>query len=217
MRAAGRRALAFALAGLTVAAAAPVRAQDDLLVSVQVGGAAPVAPPEFPDFWNPGWSLGGGVGFALTPEWEVTVNAQYSRFGADERGQIEDLLISGPSGTSEIASLDGRAAGALALTADARLHWRTLAAPVSPFLAFGAGFFSLATSEAVIRAVDPSFPEIRLPGETDAGLAASTGVGCRWRLAEGRYVSVESVYVIGFTEGASTQILPLRVGFAQRL
>lgn len=217
MIAAGRCALALALAGLTVAAAAPVRAQDDLLLSVQAGGAAPVAPPEFPDFWNLGWSLGGGVGFALTPEWEVTVNAQYSRFGADENGQIEDLLITGPSGTSEIASLDGRSAGALALTADARLHWRTLAAPVSPYLVFGAGFFSLATSDAVIRAVDPSFPEIQLEGETDSGLAATTGAGCRWRVGEGRYLGVETIYVIGFTEGASTQILPLRVTFAQRL
>ena len=190
---------------------------EELFVSLDGGVAAPAAPPEFPDFWNMGWTVGGGMGLVLSRDWETAMTAQYCRFPTDETGQIEDLLISGPSGTSEIAAIDGREVTVLSLTADVRLHLRTTAAAVSPYLVFGAGFFSIATSDATIRAVDPGFPEIPLPGDTDSALAATTGLGCRWRIGAGRFLGVESIYTIGFTELASTQILPLRVTFFQRL
>ena len=214
-----RARVVAALGGLLLPAAhaaAPVRAED-FHVSFDAGAALPIAPPEFTDFWNTGWSLGGGVGLVLSRDWETVMAVQFCRFPTDEAGQIQDLLISGPNGVSEIRSIDGREVTVLSLTADVRLHLRTTGADVSPYLVFGAGFFSIATSDALIRASDPSFPEIPLSGDTDSALAATTGLGCRWRVGEGRFLGLESIYTIGFTEGISTQILPLRATFTQRL
>lgn len=216
-RRARARGLARAAAATLLLAAGPARADEELAFVVGAGAAAPVAPPEFPDFWKTGWSAGAAMQLTLSRDWETAIGVTYSRFPADEAGQIDDLLLSGPGGTSEIASIDGRAASALSLTADVRLHLRTTAARVSPYLVFGAGFFSLAVADAVIRATDPAFPEVPLPEETDSAFAATAGAGCRWKVGERSSVGLESVYLIGFTSRTSTQIMPFRVTFGRSL
>ena len=204
-----------AIAGLALAWVAPSGAAGEgMLAVVDAGAAFPVAPPEFPDLWKVGWTVGGGVAVILSPRWEVATTAHFQHFGADEAAHVDALLLSGPGGVSEIASLDGHDARTLSLTSEMRFHFRAADDPVAPFLSFGAGYFQISTTDAVVVPVDPSLATVPIPGDTDSALAATVGGGVRLRANDTLRVEVRSAYTIGFTEQSSTEYLPLRVGLA---
>jgi len=211
-----RRRLAAAAVGAAAALAGathPAHAQG-LVVVVDAGVVAPAAPPEFSDFWNAGWTAGGGLAVVLSPLWEIATSAHYQRFPADEAHQIDGLLLSGPGGVSEIASIDGRDARTLSLTTEVRFQLRATDAAIRPYLSFGAGFFQVSTFDATVVAVSPGIPSVSIPGDTDSALAATVGAGARTRLAPGVLAVLECLYTIGFTEQSSTEYLPLRAGLA---
>jgi opacity protein-like surface antigen len=190
---------------------------EGLLVSVDGGVVATSAPPEFSEFWRTGWGVGGGVSVVLSPLWEVATSVHYQRFPADEGAQVDDLLLAGPGGIRAIASLEGRDAQVVALTGEVRFLPPMGDSALGPYLAFGAGFFRLSTTEATVVAATPDIPPVVLSGDTDSALAATVGVGARLRVSERLRLGAESIYTIGFTEPSSTEYLPLRVLLAAEL
>ncbi|MFN8178919.1 MAG: outer membrane beta-barrel protein [bacterium] len=214
-----RRGARPAAVALLVAAAWPASASaEDFLLYLDAGLSIPAAPPELPDFWNPGLSLGGGVGVRLSPFWEIATDVHYQRFPADERAQIDGLLLSGPGGVLPIQSIDGRDAEATAILTEVRVHPGRAGARVDPFLAFGAGYFQISTTDATVTpapssGVDP----ITIVGDSDTALAAAIGGGLQIHAGTGWRVVLDAIYTIGFTEQSSTEFIPLRVGVAREL
>lgn len=186
----------------------------DFVVYVDGGITLPAAPPEFGDFWKTGLAVGGGVGVRLSTFWEIVTTAHYQRFAADERGQIDGLLLAGPGGVLEIASIDGRDAEAIALVTELRVHPGRAGSSIDPFLAFGSGLFRVSTTDAIVTADDPRIAPIQIPGDTDTALAATVGGGVQFRVAPGWKIVLDSIYTIGFTDQSSTEFLPLRLGVA---
>lgn len=195
-----------------VALAGPAAAQD-LTLYAGAGPSFPQNPPEFSDFWRTGPAVSLGVGTRLSEIWEVVGSFQWQRFPADEAGQIDDLLLQGPGGeTLEIRSLDGRDATSLTLMIEARFHVPTQSRRILPYLAFGWGFFELSTSDATVTADVPGFEPVTILGDTDGAFGVTVGGGVELPVSRGVRVLLDSVYTVGFTESASTQYLPLRVG-----
>jgi hypothetical protein len=198
-------------------APSPATAQDFLLY-VDVGLSIPAAPPELSDFWNTGFSFGGGFGIRPSAFWEIATNVHYQRFPADERGQIDALLLSGPGGVLPIQSIEGRDAEATAILAELRVHPGHPGSRVDPFLAFGAGYFQVSTTDATVTPAPSSgLGPITIVGDSDTALAASVGGGIEWQAGANWRLVLDSIYTIGFTEQSSTEFLPLRMGLAFQL
>lgn len=197
-----------------LALAAPARASGDLTVHVQAGWAFPADPPEFSDLWNGAASLGGGIGVRLAPEWELVGSLHYQEFAADPAAHRRDLLLVSPTGEPvEIRSMDGRDARVITLLGELRFLFPVRSARYSPFLSFGTGYFDMSLSPATFVPETPGAPQLaRFPAETDSGLAASIGGGLGLRLSATLQLTLDCIYTVGFTEGVSTQFLPLRLG-----
>jgi len=207
------RTTIMALACVALGAPVAVRA-GDLRAYLQAGWALPADPPEFSDLWNSAASFGGGVGLRLAPQWELVGSLHVQTFAADEAAHRRELLLVDPSGRpTEILSMDGRDARIATLMGELRFHFPTRSR-FAPFLAFGTGWFDLSLSPATFVPETGGTEVVRFPEETDAGLAASIGGGCGLRLSPSVGLLLDCVYTIGFTEGVSTQFLPLRLGIA---
>jgi opacity protein-like surface antigen len=202
-----------AVVALVAAGSATARAED-FVVYLDAGTAFPTAPPEFSDFWKTGITIGGGFGLRLSPFWEVATVAHYQRLPADEEGQIDGLLLSGPGGVLEIAGIDGRDVNAIALVSEIRAHVGRPGSAWDPFLAFGAGFFRVSTTDATVTSTDPRVGAVTVLGDTDSALAATVGGGMQYAVSPGWRIVLDSIYTIGFTDQSSTEFLPLRIGVA---
>jgi hypothetical protein len=207
-------ALAVAAAATLAATFEDAFAGDGLVFYADGGASFPAAPPEFPDFWNIGWSAGLGLGVALAPAWEVVTSAHLQRYGADEGNQVEGLLLEGPGGLLDIASIDGRDVETIALLAEIRFHGGVPDAVWRPFLAFGAGFIQVSTTDAMVTAHEPGFEPVPIPGDSDAAFAAAIGGGVARRISPRVSLVFDATYLIGFTEQSSTESIPFRLGLA---
>ncbi len=200
----------LACAGLV---AAPARASQDLAVYLQAGWAYPTDPPEFGELWDSAVSFGGGVGVRLSPEWELVGAIHWQTFAANLAAHQRDLLLVSPSGQpAEIRSMDGRDARIATLMGELRFHVPTRSPRFSPFLSFGAGYFDMSLSASTFIPDTAGTQVARFPEESDSGLAASIGGGFGWRISSRVDLMLDCIYTVGFTEGLSTQFLPLRIG-----
>ena len=207
-RAAAVRLLGAALA-LSFASAAPAQ---DLVGWVNGGWALPADPPEFRQLWSGAVSYGGGLGVRVAPEWEVGVAFHVQRFGADERAQADEFLLTGFGVEVPIARIEGHEVTAVSLTGETRFQLRADGVRSSPFLAFGWGYFRLDEADAVVTPTLPGYSPAIVLGRVDHAFVSTIGVGMRWSLTSRYSILLDSIYTIGFTEPTSTQYLPLRVG-----
>jgi len=191
---------------------------DDLLAYVNSGGSLPVHPAEFGEFWNTGFSLGGGVGLPITREWQLTTQFQFQRFGADGEQQSRDLLLSGPRGeVLGVASIEGRDLTVVTVMAEARFLIPSVDPSRTWFLSFGFGRAAISTSDAMVTSVDPRMEPVAIVGDKDAAFSSSIGGGVEIDISPSVRLTVDSIYTTAFTSGSSTQFLPLRLGLAFRV
>jgi len=206
------RPIGFAVLLLLLATPA---AADDVVGYVNAGGSMPIHPFEFEQFWHPGFSLGGGIGVPIASDWQFTTQFQYQRFGADGARQAQDLLLAGPNGeVLGVTSIEGRDLTVLSVIAEFRFLFPTTSRSRTWFLSFGAGRADVSTSEATVTSQDPTLEPIVILGDTDAAFTTSVGAGVEIDMSPGVRLTLDSIYTTAFTEGSSTQFLPLRLGFA---
>jgi opacity protein-like surface antigen len=188
----------------------------DFQATLSTGLSLPADPPEFPELWKTGWSVGGGLGIRLAPQWELAFTAHYQRFPTDEAAQIEDLFLVGPGAPGGVAvrSIDGRAVRTLTFLSECRFHFATESVRASPFLAFGIGYLAVSTSDAMVVPAREDLGPIAVQGDTDNALAVNVGGGLEFALSRSTALVLDSLYTIGFTDGVSTQYLPIRLGIS---
>jgi hypothetical protein len=209
----GPLAAALACAGVGLFAARG--SCQDLRGYAHAGWALPTDPPEFTDLWESAPTFGAAVGLRTSPRWELVGSIAVQTFPADEAAHRRDLILVSPDGRPfEIESMDGRDARIVTLLGELRFHLAELPARASPFLGFGAGYFDLSLSPATFVPEGGSGAIARFPEETDSGLAASIGGGVGLRLSPRVALVVDVLYTIAFSEGLSTQFLPIRLGIA---
>jgi hypothetical protein len=209
-----RTAFGLPLLLLGAVAATPVAAQD-LLVYLQAGWALPTDPPEFSELWNTASSFGGGLGVRLSEKWELVGSLHVQSFPADEAGHIDGLLLLSPEGQPfEIRSVEGRDATVTTLLGELRYHFGTRIPRTSPFFGFGVGYLDMTLSAATLMPDADGATPVKFPEEVTSGLATSVGAGFSIRISRRLRFVLDSIYTIGFTEGLSTQFLPLRIGVA---
>jgi hypothetical protein len=197
--------------------AAGAAESDGLTLYISGGIALAEDPPELGELWKTAPSVAGGLGIRFSPTWEVVATLAWQRFPTDEAAQIDDLLLAGPGGVLEIASLDGRDATALTVTAELRFLVPTEGRRVLPYLSFGWGYFDISTADATVTAVDPGVGAVTVLGDSDGGLGVTIGGGLHFPLSAGTVGLVETGYTVGFTEPISTQYLPFRLGLGFRI
>jgi opacity protein-like surface antigen len=209
---------AFVLASLLLVASSallaplsPAAAQD-LRGWVNGGWALPSDPPEFWELWDGGWSVGGGLGVRVAPEWEFGTSFHVQRFGVDEAAQIDDLLLAGFGQVIPVRALEGRELTMLTLMAELRFHFRPPGARVAPFLSFGTGYFRLDEADATVTPDRPGLDPVIVLGETDSALGATIGAGVEYALGPRVRILLDAIYTVGFTESTSAQYLPIRLG-----
>ena len=189
-----------------------------LLAYLDGGLSLPVHPAEFGEFWNPGWSVGAGLGIPIDPFWQLDAHFRYHRHAADAGRQSGDLLLSGPGGILvPVASIDGRDLTILTVVAELRFLVPTETPQRTWFLSFGAGAGEVFTSDAIVVSTDETMDPIVIVGDSDAAFASSMGGGVEIDLSEAVRLTIDSIYTIVFTEQTATQFLPLRIGLAYRV
>lgn len=221
MHSANRQRTLGLLAASALLIAPPAAQASDFLGYIHAGGALPVHPGEFGEFWNTGWSLGGGFGLPISPEFMLAVQFTHQRHGSDGAAQAEDLLLTGPGGVVvEVESLEGRGLSVTSILAEARV----LAPSTNPartwFVSFGVGAANVSTADATV--IGRGLTPVVVSGDADAAFATSFGGGVEIDLNSTVRLTLDSAYTIIFTDGErthgpSTQFLPLRIGLAFRM
>jgi hypothetical protein len=96
--------------------------------------------------------------------------------------------------------------------AEARFHVPTESGRILPHLMFGWGFLEVRTSDATATADVPGFEPVTILGDTDGAFGVAVGAGVELPVSRRTRLLLDSIYTVGFTDGASTQYLLLRVG-----
>jgi hypothetical protein len=209
------RPIGTLLACAGIALGAERASGQDLLAYVHAGWALPADPPEFTELWHAAPSFGGGIGLRTDVRWELVGSIQVQTFAADEAAHRRDLLLSSPDGrTFAIESMDGRDARIVTILGELRYRFAARPARASPFLGFGAGYFDLSLAPATFVPQGGGGTVVPFPEESDGGFAAAIGGGVGLRMSPRLALVIDVLYTIAFTEGVSTQFLPLRIGIA---
>jgi hypothetical protein len=208
------RAAALLLAA--VVATAGATSADELRIHASGGVAFPLSPAEFSDFWKTGFSVGGGIGVWSSPCWEIVGSFHFQRHTADRSRQAADLLLEGMGLVSGVRAIEGRDAKVVTLTAEVRFHIPTESSSMSPFLAFGAGYFGISTTDARVTPELEGLDPVTVLGDQDDAFGATFGAGVEAQVVSRVRLVFDSIYTIGFTERVSTQFLPLRLGLVLR-
>jgi len=171
---------------------------------VNAGFAVPSAPEVFADYWKTGINVGGGIGFLLERNLQFQGIVEYNNFAFDEDGFLNALGISGSG-----VAVDGASASIVTASANLRVLLSTGSASTAAYLIGGLSFFRLSTSDATVSYIGNS---VTIPGDSETAAGVSFGGGISFEMNPRLDLFVEAKYGIGFTEGESTQYLPLKVG-----
>ncbi len=156
------------------------------------GVSMPMGPEFFKDNWKMGIGFGGGVGFAVNPQFEVVGKVFYNTFAMDVEG------------------IEGGDFVAFAFGAD--VHFYPMAnetneSAFSPYILGGIGMTSAKLTEITA-------PALLAMAETDAEMDITFGFGAgfEYEMSPKMAFWVEGKFTIISTEGESTSHLPIRAG-----
>lgn len=198
---------------------------DERKVVISAGGgvAFPISPKQFRDVWKTGTlSVGGGVGYSITPTFSVAGFLDYSTFPFDESGLLkssgldEAIALLRSVGIPVTVDVRGGDVTILALTANAKVS--IAGASVSPYIDVGIGYMNLSVDEATVR--------VAWLGRTETGTAKvasegsfflTGGPGVDIHASEMLDIFVQGTLGFGLTKGQSTLYIPVKGGISVKL
>ncbi|MCP4727785.1 MAG: outer membrane beta-barrel protein [bacterium] len=170
---------------------------------ITVGPAFPMKDVNFRDNWNAGVSFGGGVGFQLTRLFTLVGSFDYTSFPFDEerfkRLHLNEILVQGPS--TKVMTFDARL----------KFFFPSDDTRLSPYITGGGGFFKQ-TSDEVIFLVTGIDSEIKTDPIDESVMCFIGGAGLEFEYNEKVYFFLEGLFVTGFTELNSVQIVQVKLG-----
>jgi len=158
--------------------------------TVYVGGglSMPVSPSAFDDLYKMGFHGSGGVGFTVSPMFQVIGRVEYHTWGLDkEKYGISDV--------------EGGSFKVIAFGADGKFAFGVPGAPIKPFVLGGVGMANISVSDFEYEGETIA----TIPSETDFYVAFGGGVEFKNFFAQFRYVHI-------MTEGDATGTVPITVG-----
>lgn len=198
------RAATLATAVFVLASGHAVAAGERQLTWRLAGGSCfPVNPQLLTDLHTAGLSFQGGAGVWLPVGVRVYLAYDFNSLFADE-----------PSVKDYVEARDPTFNASSAVDANpTRIHTALAMAFVPLARSVAARPFALAGIGWMWAKVgDITYPDGRLGGGRDAGFAMALGGGIDFRAGYDINVFVEAVWMAGFTEDNTTQVVPVRIG-----
>ncbi len=182
----------------------PALAQSGLNVYLGGGGAIPLDPTEFTDFWELGYNAGAAVGYSFGSGLELIAGIDYSTFSLDGDALLDDLGTFG-------ADIDISGGDITMLSLGAGLKFNIgKGGSFSPYLIGMGGIFTLSISEVTVSS--DGLSESAEFEDDETAFGAAFGGGFEMGISSSANLFVESTYRIAFTEDESTKYLPIRIG-----
>jgi outer membrane protein W len=188
----------------------PRRARRMWVISGGGGVAFPIMPSEFKNYYKMGYTVGGDVGYAITPALSIMITFDYTSLGFDLDGVLKDL------GVQMIPGLTVSGADATILQASVAEKFRFIASSssASPYLLASVGYFRLSVSDVTAKYQSL---QMTVPGTTESAFGAFGALGVDLPIGPMAFVFVQGGFAIGFTKGQSTGTLPVKAGVGVKL
>jgi opacity protein-like surface antigen len=162
----------------------------------------PMSPEEFSDYWQISvLNFGVGFGYPFTPIFSTTIYFDYGNFGFDGDKFAHDMGLSG------VISVDGLNASIITITANFKAAVPT--GTVRPYFSSGGGFFLLSRGDGSVSGGGLVVP---VEGDSEDAFGINVGAGIEYAVARTVNIFLDGRYVLGFTEGESTRVLPIKLG-----
>ena len=187
-----------------------VFAQDDskTMYFINAGFSVPSAPSEFSDYWERGYSIGGGVVLPRSEQVHLLLGFIHSRFGFNG-----EKLMADQGYPNYGFQIDGGQASITSITADYKIFLSSRQNTATPYLLAGTGLFHISTRDATISYQGQSES---VSGSSETKIGFNAGGGLDIRLNPKMALTLGARIIIGLTEGQSTQYFPLLVGLTFR-
>ncbi len=155
--------------------------------AIYAGGGVSMPMGTWSDFYKMGIGFGGGVGFPVTPQFDIVGKVFYNSFSMDS-----DVIEGGEF---------------IAFAFGADLHFYPMAnnadeSAFTPYLLGGIGMSSVKANEVTAPIAVPE-------SDTEMDLTFGFGGGFQYEMSPSMSFWVEAKYTIISTEGASTSHLPI--------
>jgi opacity protein-like surface antigen len=203
MRPSGRAALLAAAVFAFLTGTSYAAGERQLTRRLAGGSCFPVHSELLTDLHSSGLNLEGGVGALLPIGIRVYGAYDFNSLFVDEQGVTEYVESQDPSfDTGSVVDANPTRIHTAMAVAFVPLT-KTVAA--KPYVLCGIGWMW-------VSAGDITYSGGTLGGSEDSGFATALGGGIDFRAGPTINVFVEAVWYVGFTEGNTTQIIPLRIG-----
>lgn len=172
------------------------------------GISFPIGPDEFSDYWRMGFNFGGGIGYPISPNLSLVGYFDFNNFRFDDDKYLRDYGFAGYG-----ISISGGEASIITLSGNLKATLHTTTSSVHPYLWGGIGFFKLSIGDITIYGPGGA---VSVEGDSESAFSVLVGGGIDFVIGERMDLFIEGKYVIGFTEGESTQMFPVKFGIKFR-
>lgn len=196
--------LCFVLLQLANAGGARAQSADKIDYYLDIGAGIPAAPASFPQNWNTGYGIGGGVSYEVQPSVKLQLYGQYYRFGFDEDGARDDVNV-----PQTITGIDGATADLYHLMLNIIYEFELPGIPTSTYFSVGSGYFRAVRSDFTISTSDETF---EIEQNSGSSLGVNGAVGLRHALNNNLTIYAEAKFVTGLFVDRRTQYVPISLG-----
>lgn len=171
---------------------------------INSGVSFPIGPDEFSDYWRMGYNFGGGMGIPVSSNIILIGYFQYNSFRFDDDEFLQDWGLTGYG-----ISISGGEASIMTISGTIKATLGQTPLPMRPYLCGGVGFFKLSIGDITVY---DGYSSETAEGDSENAFSILFGAGVDFTIGGRIGLFIEGQYVIGYTEGESTQIFPLKVG-----
>ncbi len=198
--------LAFALVLLSVYSLNVFPQENIYKLYLGSGISIPSGPETFSDYWESGYNLNAGFGYAFTSNLSATLMINYNQFTFADEKLLEDAGLNNTG-----VQIDGGKTYFWAFTANLKYNFLVSADFISPYVTGGAGYFGLRADPIVL-----SYGSFSAATDeaSESSFFVNAGAGLEIPISQIFGFFIEANYSIGFTKEENTNYIPLKVGLS---